>query len=52
MSVKTGLAPVLQIAPAVAKKVKGGIITSSPGPISAAHKASKRASLPELQLTP
>ena len=52
MSVKTGRAPVRQTAPAVAKKVNVGRMTSSPGPISRACRASDRASLPDEQATP
>lgn len=47
MSTKTGIAPTLQMAPAVAKKVKGDVITSSPGLMSAAIKAAISASDPE-----
>ena len=52
MSTKTGRAPVRQTEPAVAKKVKVGRMTSSPGPISRACRASDRASVPEPQPTP
>ena len=52
MSTNTGRAPVRQTAPAVAKKVKVGRMTSSPGPISRPCRASDSASVPEPQPTP
>ena len=52
MSTKTGLAPVRQIEPAVAKNEYGVVITSSPGPIPIAIKGSSRASVPEAQPIP
>ena len=42
MSTKTGLAPVRAMAPAVAKKVYGVVITSSPGPMSLGHQADQQ----------
>ena len=51
MSAKTGRGPSRVIALAVAKKVKLGTITSSPGPTSRAISANSRASLPEAQPT-
>ena len=50
MSTKTGRAPSRDTAPAVAKKVKAGQITSSPGPMSSAISASSSASEPEPQV--
>ena len=47
MSTKTGLAPRRWMTPAVAKKVKGEVMTSSPGPTSRAIRAMSRASVPE-----
>src|SRR5437016_8697225 len=47
MSTKTGVAPTRAIAPAVAKKVYGVVITSSPGPIFSAIRQANKASLPE-----
>ncbi len=47
MSTKTGLAPNRTMAPTVAKKVYGVVMTSSPGPISTAIKVSKMASDPD-----
>src|SRR5579883_2345237 len=52
MSTKTGRAPSRQIVLAVAKKVYGVVMTSSPGPIPRAIKGSSRASVPEPQPTP
>ena len=49
---KTGLAPARTIAPAVAKNVKGVVITSSPGPTPAASRAICIASLPLAQPIP
>ncbi len=46
MSTNTGVAPTLWIVPAVAKKVNGVVITSSPGPASTARNASRSASVP------
>ena len=51
MSTKTGLAPVRAMAPAVAKKVYGVVITSSPGPMPSAIRLTSRASLPEETVT-
>jgi len=50
-SQKTGLKPAFQTAPAVAKKVKAGMTTSSPSSGSSAIRLSRRASVPLLQLT-
>ena len=47
ISTKTGVAPTRETAPAVAKKVKGGTRTSSPGPIPRAIKERIRASDPD-----
>ena len=47
MSVKTGTPPSRETAPAVAKKVKAGQSTSSPGCKSIAMSASSSASVPE-----
>jgi hypothetical protein len=52
MSAKTGRAPSRATAPAVAKKVNDGQITSSPGPTSSACSASSSASDPDAQPTP
>jgi len=49
MSTKTGTPPKRWIALAVAKNVKLGQITSSPGSISIAIKANSNASLPDAQ---
>ena len=49
MSTNTGLAPTLWIVPAVAKKVNGVVMTSSPGPTSSALSASSSASVPLAQ---
>ena len=46
MSTKTGVAPALWMVPAVAKKVNGVVITSSPRPMSRALSASSSASVP------
>ena len=51
MSTKTGRAPSRVTALAVAKKVKLGSSTSSPGPTSRAMSASSSASLPDAQAT-
>ena len=51
MSANTGLAPVRAIAPAVATKVKGVVITSSPGPIPNAIMANSNASEPDAHPT-
>ena len=51
MSTKTGLAPTLWIVPAVAKKVNGVVMTSSPGPQSSALSARRSASVPFAQPT-
>ena len=47
MSAKTGTAPSRVTAEAVAKKVKGEVTTSSPGPTSRAMSESRSASDPE-----
>ncbi len=52
ISMNTGLAPSLEIAPAVAKKVKGTVTTSSPAFTPKAISASNSASLPEATPTP
>jgi len=49
MSIKTGVAPVLAIASAVAQYVKEGQNTASPGPISHAYSGSTIASVPFAQ---
>ena len=49
MSTNTGVAPTLWIVPAVAKKVNGDVITSSPRPMSSARIASRIASVPFAQ---
>ena len=46
-STNTGRAPVLEMHPAVAKKVKLGQITSSPAPMPSAMSATRSASVPE-----
>ena len=51
MSTKRGVAPARWIEDAVAKKVKGVVITSSPGATSSATSASSSASVPEAQPT-
>ena len=51
MSTNTGVAPTLWIVPAVAKKVNGVVMTSSPRPMSSARSASSRASVPLAQPT-
>jgi hypothetical protein len=45
-SANTGVAPTTTTAPAVAKKLRGGTITSSPGPSPGARRASSSASVP------
>ncbi len=50
-SANTGVAPVYDTASPVAKKVKPGITTSSPGPMPAAKSGKCSASVPELQPT-
>ena len=50
-STNTGSAPTWLMASAVAKKVNGVVITSSPGPMPRARRAMTRASVPELQPT-
>src|SRR5207249_9201445 len=45
-STNTAVAPAIQIASAVAKKVLGWVMTSSPGPMSKAISASQMASVP------
>jgi hypothetical protein len=52
MSQNSGRAPVRAIVPAVAKKVKGLVITASPGPMPSAIRASSSASVPEDTPTP
>ena len=52
MSTKTGVPPALWMVPAVAKKVKAGVMTSSPGFRSSASKGSSRASVPLAQPIP
>jgi hypothetical protein len=47
MSTNTGRAPVRAMVPAVAKKVYGEVMTSSPAPMSSAMSAISRASVPE-----
>jgi len=49
ISTKTGVALLRQIEEAVAKKLKGVVITSSPSPIPKALMAKTRASVPEAQ---
>src|SRR5262245_21036760 len=51
ISANTGLAPSRQTALAVAKNVKLGTITSSPGPMPSAISESKIASLPDAHPT-
>jgi len=51
MSAKTGVAPSRAIEPPVAKKVKAGQSTWSPGPTPRAWSASSSASDPDLQPT-
>ncbi len=51
MSAKTGVAPSRVMQLTDAKKVKLGTITSSPGPMSNAIRASSSESLPEAQPT-
>ena len=51
MSTKTGVAPKRLITSAVAMKVKGVVKTASPGPISRAMSAMRRASVPDAQPT-
>ena len=46
MSANTGVAPVRAMHPAVAKNVKGVVMTSSPGPTSSAMSAASKASVP------
>ena len=46
-STKTGVAPTRLTQPAVAKKVKVGTSTSSPGPTSRTMRARRMASVPE-----
>ena len=47
MSQKSGRAPTRAMVPAVAKNVKGLVITASPGPIPSAISATSSASVPE-----
>ena len=49
MSTKTGVPPVLWMVPAVAKKVNGVVMTSSPGLRSSARSGSSSASVPLAQ---
>ena len=49
MSTKTGVPPALWMAPAVAKKVKAVVMTSSPGFRSRAWSGSSSASVPLAQ---
>ena len=49
MSTKTGLAPRREMAPAVAKKVNGTVMTSSPDLTPDAINAKSSASLPDAQ---
>ncbi|MNY78774.1 hypothetical protein D3C86_2191640 [compost metagenome] len=46
ISTKTGFAPTRAITSAVAKKVKGGVMTSSPSPIDMASNERRSASVP------
>jgi len=46
MSTNTGLAPASAIVSAVAMKVNGDVMTSSPAPMPQARKASRSASVP------
>ena len=46
MSTNTGLAPVRTMHPAVAKKVKGVVMTSSPRPMPRLMRALRMASVP------
>ena len=46
MSTKTGLAPVRQMLPAVAKKVYGVVMTSARGPMPSVIRLHSRASVP------
>ncbi len=47
MSQKSGRAPVRAMVPAVAKKVKGLVMTASPAPMPSAMIARRSASVPE-----
>ena len=49
-STNTGRAPTRQMTSAVATKVKGVVITSSPGPMPKAIRLINRASVPEATL--
>jgi hypothetical protein len=49
MSTNTGLAPHISTVEAVATKVKGVVMTSSPGPRPIARRAISSASVPEAQ---
>ena len=51
MSTNTALAPAIQIASAVAKKVLAVVMISSPGFTPRAMNTSQRASVPELRPT-
>jgi hypothetical protein len=46
MSTNLGTAPMSAMTSAVATKVKGVVMTSSPGPMSRAIRATSRASVP------
>ena len=50
-STKTAVAPAIQMASAVAKKVLEVVMTSSPGPMPRAMNASQSASVPEFTPT-
>src|SRR5215470_2010510 len=50
-STNTGVAPVITMAPAVATKLLGTVITSSPAPTPRAFRAKNSASVPELRPT-
>src|SRR5438105_3091701 len=52
MSTNTGVPPALWIVPAVAKNVKGVVMTSSPGPRSSALRGRSSASVPLAQAMP
>ena len=51
ISTKTGFAPTIPIASAVATKVNAVVITSSPAPIFKARNATCKASVPEFNAT-
>ena len=52
MSTNTGRAPLWLMVLAVATKVKGVVITSSPGPTPSAARERRSASVPEATPTP